>query len=188
MRIMTDPPQHSQHPQPERGHGPIIVLVMARIRQNGESSLINSVISDEGGTPYTFTCGRDVKDRAGRTTGYIYSVQGYLAHKKTPNPLGPPLDPRHRPVDGKVLGGGGSYERGTPVGHAAEHATPSRASRSFPDTVQRLGSRSRRCQFRGSTRNPSRAPRVPKSPSCRGTSLSPRGPTPCTIWNTRTQS
>jgi len=31
----------------ERGHGPIIVLVMARVRQNGESSLLNSVISNQ---------------------------------------------------------------------------------------------------------------------------------------------
>ena len=27
-------------------------------------------------------------------------VQGYLAHKKTHPPLGPPLDPRHRPTVG----------------------------------------------------------------------------------------
>ena len=27
-------------------------------------------------------------------------VQGYLAHKKTPNPLGPPEDPRQRPTVG----------------------------------------------------------------------------------------
>jgi len=30
-----------------RGHAPIIVLVMARVGQNGESSLINSVISNQ---------------------------------------------------------------------------------------------------------------------------------------------
>ena len=28
------------------------------------------------------------------------SLQGYLAHKKTPTPLGPPKDPRHRPTVG----------------------------------------------------------------------------------------
>ena len=28
------------------------------------------------------------------------AVQGYLAHKKTLTPLGPPLDPRHRPTVG----------------------------------------------------------------------------------------
>ena len=33
--------------QAEWGHGPVIVLVMARVRQNGESSLINSVISNQ---------------------------------------------------------------------------------------------------------------------------------------------
>jgi len=32
--------------QAGRGHGPIIVLVMARVRHNGESSLIDSVISN----------------------------------------------------------------------------------------------------------------------------------------------
>ena len=26
--------------------------------------------------------------------------QGYLAHKKTPNPLGSPKEPRHRPMVG----------------------------------------------------------------------------------------
>jgi len=35
---------HVDRNQAERGHGPIIVLVMARVRQNGKSSLINSVI------------------------------------------------------------------------------------------------------------------------------------------------
>ena len=41
--------------------------------------------------------------------------QGYLAHKKQPPPLGPPLDPRYSPTVGfyeEVI----SYERGTPVG------------------------------------------------------------------------
>jgi len=42
------------------------------------------------------------------------SLQGYLAHKKTPTPLGPPYDPRHRPTVGSS-GGAFSYERGTPV-------------------------------------------------------------------------
>ena len=54
--------------------------------------------------------------------------QGYLAHKKTPTPLGPPYDPRHRPTVGSH-GGAVSYERGTPAslslldseaGHGAE--------------------------------------------------------------------
>ena len=34
--------------QTERGHGPIIVMEMARARPNGESSLVNSVISNQG--------------------------------------------------------------------------------------------------------------------------------------------
>ena len=31
---------------------------------------------------------------------YSVSVQGYLAHKRTPTPLGPSYDPRHRPTVG----------------------------------------------------------------------------------------
>jgi len=27
---------------------------------------------------------------------HVVALQGYLAHKKTPTPLGPPEDPRHR--------------------------------------------------------------------------------------------
>ena len=42
-------------------------------------------------------------------------VQGYLAHKKTPNPLWPPYEPRHRSTVGSQ-GIAFSYERGTPVG------------------------------------------------------------------------
>ena len=42
-------------------------------------------------------------------------LQGYLAHKKMPTLLGPPLDPRHRSTVGSQ-GGAFSYERGTPVG------------------------------------------------------------------------
>ena len=41
-------------------------------------------------------------------------VQGYLAHKKQPPSLGPPKDPRYSPTVG-FYGGGGSYERDTPV-------------------------------------------------------------------------
>ena len=41
-------------------------------------------------------------------------VQGYLAHQKTPTPLGPPQDHGHRPTVG-TLGGAFSYLRGTPV-------------------------------------------------------------------------
>ena len=33
--------------QTERGHGPIIVLEMARVRQNGESSFVDSVIRNQ---------------------------------------------------------------------------------------------------------------------------------------------
>ena len=38
------------------------------------------------------------------------SVQGYLAHEKAPTPLGPPQDPRPRPMVGALRGGGGSRE------------------------------------------------------------------------------
>ena len=44
----------------------------------------------------------------------LCGLQGYLANKKTPTPLGPPLDPRHRPTVGS-LGGAVSYDRGTPL-------------------------------------------------------------------------
>ena len=44
----------------------------------------------------------------------VCTLQGYLAHKKTLNPLGPPKVPRHRATVGSY-GGGGSYARGTPV-------------------------------------------------------------------------
>ena len=47
-------------------------------------------------------------------------LQGYLAHKKTPTPLGPPYDPRQRSTVGS-LGGAFSYERGTPAGHPEPH-------------------------------------------------------------------
>jgi len=42
------------------------------------------------------------------------SVQGYLAHKKTPTRLGPPQEPRHGPTVGSYAVAV-SYERGTPV-------------------------------------------------------------------------
>ena len=41
-------------------------------------------------------------------------VQGHLAHKKQPTPLGLPPGPRHRPTVGSY-GGAVSYRRGTPV-------------------------------------------------------------------------
>ena len=41
-------------------------------------------------------------------------LQGYLAHKKHPPPLGPPQVPRHIATVGSY-GEGVSYERGTPV-------------------------------------------------------------------------
>ena len=44
----------------------------------------------------------------------IPQLQGYLAHKKTPTPLGHPYGPRHSPTVGSK-GGAVSYERGTPA-------------------------------------------------------------------------
>ena len=38
-----------------------------------------------------------------------FVIQGNLAHKKTPTPLGPPKDPRHRPTVGS-RGEAFSYE------------------------------------------------------------------------------
>ena len=46
--------------------------------------------------------------------GLYFHVQGYLAHKKPPFPLGPPYEPRHGPTVGSY-GVAVSYERGTPV-------------------------------------------------------------------------
>ena len=61
-------------------------------------------------------------------------LQGYLAHKKPPPPLGPPEGPRHKPTVG-CYGRAVSYERGTPAsfspnrfprgGEALEAAEPS---------------------------------------------------------------
>ena len=67
------------------------------------------------------------------------TVQGYLAHKKTPPPLGPPYNPRH----GYTVGSYGvavSYERGTPVGldRRGAIAQVARGSDSIP--IQVLGS------------------------------------------------
>ena len=45
-----------------------------------------------------------------RALPYMWAptVQGYFTQKKTPTPIGPPKDPRHRPtVQCRVLGGGG---------------------------------------------------------------------------------
>ena len=38
-------------------------------------------------------------------------LQGYLAHAKTPSPLGTPLVPRHRPTVRSWWGGAFSYEQ-----------------------------------------------------------------------------
>ena len=46
-------------------------------------------------------------------------LQGHLAHKTPPPPLGPPWEPRHGPTVGSY-GVGVSYERGTPVGRAGD--------------------------------------------------------------------
>ena len=44
----------------------------------------------------------------------IRTLQGYLAHKKQPNPLGPPSGPSHRPTVGSQ-GGAVCHERSSPV-------------------------------------------------------------------------
>jgi hypothetical protein len=56
---------------------------------------------------------RVLVDTAGLTV-VSYTTQGYLAHKKTQLPLGPPQEPRH----GRTVGSyrvAVSYERGSPV-------------------------------------------------------------------------
>ena len=66
----------------------------------------------------------EAEERRGGRRG---TVQGYLAHKKPPNPPGPPEDPRHRPKVGP-RGGGGSYGRGTPVGRRGAASAGARCS------------------------------------------------------------
>ena len=44
----------------------------------------------------------------------VQGLQGYLADKKPPPPLGPPQEPRHGPTVGSY-GVAVSYKRGTPV-------------------------------------------------------------------------
>ena len=46
-------------------------------------------------------------------------LQGYLAHKKQPPPLGPPWDPRYSPHVG-TSEGAVSYEQGTPATSAGK--------------------------------------------------------------------
>ena len=42
--------------------------------------------------------------RGGGELSLAQGLQGYLAHKKTPHPLGPPQDPRHRLTVGSCGG------------------------------------------------------------------------------------
>ena len=44
------------------------------------------------------------RNQATRISGGVEPVQGYLAHKKPPLPLGPPSHPRYSPIED--LGGG----------------------------------------------------------------------------------
>ena len=55
-------------------------------------------------------------DETLRDTHRLRVLQGYLAHKKTPSPLGPPQGPRHSPTVGSQ-GGAVSCERSTPPLH-----------------------------------------------------------------------
>ena len=52
--------------------------------------------------------------RGGNRNDVCCCLQGYLAHKKPPPPLGPPEGPRHEPTAGSQ-GGAVVCERGTPV-------------------------------------------------------------------------
>ena len=64
--------------------------------------------------------------RGGRGT----PIQGYVAHKKTSTPLGPPYNTTHRPTVGSC-GVGGCYKLGNPVqGYLTHAALP-------PPTLQR---------------------------------------------------
>ena len=73
--------------------------------------------------------GRGAREGEGRKEGREgrgqRRLQGYLAHKEQPPPLGPPSDPRYSPTLSSQEGGV-SYERGTPVACAvgSQHTTP----------------------------------------------------------------
>ena len=54
---------------------------------------IVSILAEKGGV-YLAAQGRDCK------VAKRYCVQGYLAHKKLPPPVGPPQGPRQRPTVG----------------------------------------------------------------------------------------
>ena len=58
--------------------------------------------------------------------------QGYLAHQKTPTPLGPPWDPRHKPTVWSYVEAV-SDERGNPVPSVEEEV----AAEHFPHQVER---------------------------------------------------
>ena len=57
------------------------------------------------------------------SSNQLECIQGYLAHKKQPPPLRPPLDLTTRPTVGSY-GGAVSYERGTPVQGGVAHTRP----------------------------------------------------------------
>ena len=96
------------------------------------------------------------------TRGLAQSLQGYLAHKKAPTPLGPPWDPRPSPTAGS-WGGAVSYERGTPVSqgplcpkaglsHAHREAKPRTEAMHGPREVERERERERGCEASASLR------------------------------------
>ena len=60
--------------------------------------------------PYSQCSAGRLDDEARSVNG---GVQGYLAHEKTPLPLGSPQVPRHKANVGSY-GGSGSYEQGIP--------------------------------------------------------------------------
>ena len=61
--------------------------------------------------------------RFGPTLAGLGTLQGYLAHKKTHPPLGPPEAPEHRPTVG-ALEGAISCKLGTPLQGYLAHKKP----------------------------------------------------------------
>ena len=51
-------------------------------------------------TPVSLLERSDARTGENATCDTPGQLQGYLAHQKTPTPLGPPSDPRHRPTVG----------------------------------------------------------------------------------------
>ena len=62
------------------------------------------------------------------------ALQGCIAHKKPPPPLGPPEGPRHK-LTVECWGGAVSYERGTPIGVSPVVHVETRVQENLPTLI-----------------------------------------------------